>query len=88
MMASFQSDADINDAVEKVICNVYLGATSDGMGNWEWTDNSPWWAYGKNDGLKGITETKIVWREDDKRWNDWGKGDDRLGVMCKNPGNF
>ena len=76
-MASFQSDTDINNAKEKIKCNVYLGATSDGNGNWEWVDNSPWWAYNRNDGLRGETETKMVWRSNNKQWNDWGKENEK-----------
>jgi len=82
-IASFQSDVDINKAKDKVTCNVYIGATSDGNGNWRWNDASPWWAYTNNDGLLGTTETKIVWRASDNKWNDWGKGDELAGVICK-----
>ena len=85
-IASFQSDQDFNDAKDKVTCNVYVGATSDGNGNWKWIDNSNWWAYPNNDGLPGTTETKIVWRAVDHKWNDWGTGDDLVGVICKNQG--
>ena len=87
-IASFQSDVDVNEAKDKVTCNVYIGATSDGNGNWKWIDNSPWWAYENNDGLPGTTETKIVWRAVDNKWNDWGTGADLMGVICKNPGSF
>ena len=87
-MATFQSDTDVDVAKDKVKCNVYVGATSDGKGNWEWIDSSPWWAYRNNDGLDGIIETKIVWRAADNKWNDWGTGDDLMGVICKVKGNF
>ena len=88
-IASFQSDVDINKAKDKVTCNVYIGATSDGNGNWEWIDSSPWWAHTTHDGLSGTTETKIVVRADLKwEWDDWGTGADLMGVICKNPGNF
>ena len=43
--------------------------------------------YGNNDGLEGIIETKIVWRAADNKWNDWGRGDDLMGVICKTSGN-
>jgi len=82
-MGTFQSDTDVEVAKDKVGCNVYIGATSDGKGNWEWIDSSPWWAYGNNDGLNGIIETKIVWRAADNKWNDWGTGDDLMGVICQ-----
>merc|ERR1711962_457271 len=88
-IASFQSDQDLNDAKEKVKkgrCNVYVGATSDGKGNWKWLDGSKWWAYSNNDGLEGTRETCLVWRAVDNKWNDWGTGDDLVGVICKNQG--
>merc|ERR1711962_824698 len=88
-IASFQSDQDFNDAKEKVKkgrCNVYVGATSDGKGNWKWLDGSKWWTYSNNDGLEGTRETCLVWRAVDNKWNDWGTGDDLVGVICKNQG--
>ena len=87
-IASFQSDVDFNEAKAKVTCNVYIGATSDGNGNWEWVDGSPWWAYTNNDGLTGTTETKIMWTPIDHKWIDLGTGAEKLGVICKTPGNF
>ena len=87
-IASFQSDDDVNEVKDKVTCNAYIGATSDGNGNWKWIDDSPWWAYANNDALKGTTETKIVMRAADSKWNDWSVGDKLLGVICKDPGNF
>ena len=86
VIASFHSDQDFNDAKEKVKCNVYVGATSDGKGNWKWLDGSKWWAYSNNDGLEGTRETCLVWRAVDNKWNDWGTGDDLVGVICKNQG--
>ena len=68
-------------------CNAYIGATSDGKGNWKWIDNSPWWAYANNDALKGTTETKIAMKTNGY-WNDWSVGDKDLGVICENPGKF
>merc|ERR1712224_597279 len=32
-------------------------------------------------------ETKLVWRAVDNKWNDWGTGDDLVGVICKNQGS-
>ena len=87
-IASFHSEEDINGVKDKVSCNAYIGATSDGNGNWEWIDNSNWWEYGNSDGLQGETETKIVWQSYDKSWSDWGIGEDEMGVICKNPGYF
>jgi len=86
IIASFHSDQDFNDAKEKVKCNVYVGATSDGKGNWKWLDGSKWWAYSNNDGLSGTRETCLVWRAVDNKWNDWGTGDDLVGVICMNQG--
>ena len=87
-MAKFQSDTDVDVAKDKVECNVYVGATSDEKGNWEWIDSSPWWAYDNNDGLEVILETKIVWRAANNKWNDWGRGDDLMGVIYKTSGNI
>jgi len=86
VIASFHSDQDFNDAKEKIKCNVYVGATSDGKGNWKWLDGSKWWAYSNNDGLEGTRETCLVWRAVDNKWNDWGTGDDLVGVICQNQG--
>merc|ERR1711942_523405 len=58
-MATFQSDTEIDVAKDKVECNVYVGAISDGKGNWEWIDSSPWWAYGNNDGLMEQSRLKL-----------------------------
>ena len=69
-----------------VDCDAYIGAISDGYGNWKWIDDSPWWANEYNDGLEGKTETKIVWRASDNKWNDWGIGNDLEGVICKTQG--
>ena len=86
-IASFQSVVEFHEAHGKVTCDVYVGATSDGNGNWKWIDNSPWWAHPNNDGLSGMTETKIVWLDANNKWNDFGTGDRRFGVICKNSGN-
>ena len=88
VIASFHSDNDVNEVKVKLDCDVYIGATSDGNGNWVWIDNSPWWYYSNNDGLYGVFETKIVWRKSDDKWNDWGRGKDLKGVVCKLQGNY
>ena len=87
-IASFQSEEDFNEAKGKINCDVYIGATSDGNGNWKWIDDSTWWAHANSDGLKGKKETKIVVRKSDLKWNDWSNGDILKGVICKNPGTF
>ena len=82
-ISSFHSDDDINSVVEKVTCKAYIGATSDGNGKWSYIDTTEWWAYSQNDGLEGISETKIVWNDDGTGWHDWGTGDDLHGVICQ-----
>ena len=61
----------------------YLGAESDGNGNWKWADGTKWWqpAAGKHDGLQGTYETKIA-MSTDNRWHDWTTGSATLGVVC------
>ena len=85
-IASFQSEEDFNEAKGKINCDVYIGATSDGNGNWKWIDNSTWWEHASNDGLEGKKETKIVVRKSDHYWTDWSIGDKLIGVLCKNQG--
>ena len=85
-IASFQSEEEVDGVRGKVGCDAYIGAISDGYGNWKWIDDSPWWANEYNDGLEGKTETKIVWRASDNKWNDWGIGNDLEGVICKTQG--
>ena len=82
-ISSFHSDDDINSVAESVTCTAYIGATSDGNGNWRYIDGTEWWAYSKNDGLVGIDETKIVWRDDGTGWHDWKTGDALNGVICE-----
>ena len=89
-IASFHSNEDIKkgkDVLQSSSCRqAYIGAISDGSGNWRWLDDSDWWEYRQNDGLAGTSETKIVWDSDGK-WNDWGTGAAKMGVICK-AGNF
>ena len=82
-IASIHSDKE-NDALIKLLKGTtYIGAESDGKGNWKWTDGSKWWqpAGTKHDGLGGKGETKIALNTD-KKWHDWGTGKDLLGVFC------
>ena len=83
-MASIHSDEE-NEAVIKIAkSDAYIGAESDGKGNWKWTDGSKWWqpASEKHDGLVGQSETRVVIRHEDAKWHDWGTGDVKLGVVC------
>ena len=81
VISSFHSDDDIKRVKDKIKCSAYIGATSDGNGNWRYVDGSSWWSYSKNDGLAGTKETKVAWHTDGK-WHDWATGDRRLGVVC------
>ena len=83
-IASFHSDEDVDSVKSIVPCNVYIGAASDGKGNWSYIDGSEWWAYSKNDNLAGVRETKIVMDcLKGCEWHDWGTGDELLGVICQ-----
>ena len=64
---------------------LYIGATSDANGNWEWLDGSDWWLYSQNDGLRGVHETKAVWWGGDGKWHDWRHGEVLHGVICQRP---
>ena len=89
-IASFHSEEDINEAKEGLAdmdyCwpdyGAYIGATSDGNGNWKWMDNTDWWKYNENDGLVGTYETKIIWKAD-RKWHDSGTGQLKTGVICQ-----
>merc|ERR1711953_538652 len=50
---------------------------------WNWNDGSAWWQYSVNDGLDGISSTRLVWKNDGTGWHDWGHGGIGLGVICK-----
>ena len=76
-------------------CNeVYIGAERwkdlDGTMRWKWLDNSAWdWVYKQKldwiDQRDG--ETRIAWSKRDDGWQDWGQGDNEMGVICqKNTG--
>ena len=83
-IASIHSDKENNVAINLVKEVAFLGAESDGNGNWKWNDGSKWWqpANGKHDGLGGKAETKIALYHGDKKWHDWGKGADKLSGLC------
>ena len=61
----------------------YIGAESDGKGNWKWNDGSKWWqpAGTQHDGIAGTGETKIAVHTD-KKWHDWNTGGTALAVLC------
>ena len=67
-------------------CNTaYIGAIADGSGGWKWLDNSAWdWVYKQNIDMidQRSGETRIAWSKDDDSWQDWGQGDDKMGVIC------
>ena len=82
-IASIHSNKE-NKVVMKLAKSVaFIGAESDGRGNWEWKDGTTWWepADDKHDGIVGASETRIAMNTDNK-WHDWGTGSDALGVIC------
>ena len=81
-IASIHNDEE-NDAVAKLNAKyAYLGAESDGKGNWKWHDGSAWWQpAGIEDNIRGVKETRIGLGGDSK-WYDWQKGQAQLGVVC------
>ena len=95
-IASFHSTGDINqiksDFVSSSCDTAYIGAIADGSGGWKWLDNSAWdWVYKQK--LDWIdqrdSETRIAWSKRDDGWQDWGQGDNEMGVICqKNTGTL
>ena len=81
--ASIHNDAENNAVIKLVKQTAFLGAESDGKGKWKWADGSKWWQPAKtqHDGIVGTGETKIALNTD-KKWHDWGKGSDKLSVVC------
>ena len=65
--------------------SAYIGAESDGKGNWKWTDGSKWYLVPRNarGGTAGIHETKMAITN--QRWHDYGNGEKKLGVVCAMP---
>jgi len=84
-MASFHSDADVDQVkAQGVSCVAYMGAESDGQGNWSWLDGSNWWMSGSNDGMLGTLETKGAFDGvTDIVFHDWTNGEGELGVICQ-----
>lgn len=82
-MASFHSAQEFDQVLNnkgKLECNAYIGATSDGDGNWSWLDGSTWWQHDLNDGLNGVYQTKLVVTKM-ARWSDWSESSEQ-GVIC------
>ena len=81
--ASIHNNAENNAAIKLAKQTAFIGAESDGKGKWKWTDGSKWWQPAKtqHDGIVGTGETKIALNTD-KKWHDWGKGSDKLSVIC------
>ena len=84
-IASIHSQEE-NDAVwsqlQTMYCNSYIGAESDGAGNWAWHDGSAWdYVNPENDLIMGIDETRIAFLSNGQ-WHDYGTGWAQLGVVC------
>ena len=87
--------ASIHSDVENTIVTIlipdgetgYIGAESDGMGTWNWNDDSTWWqpADSKNDTIAEAPKNRIVINcprcNNDKKWHDRGAGS-LHGVVC------
>ena len=86
-IASIHSDKENNAAIRLLQVTAYIGAESDGKGNWTWNDGSKWWQPddSKHDGIVGKTETKIALNTADKKWHDWTTGSSKIGVLCAMP---
>ena len=86
-IASVHSQAE-NDAIVKLVMAgsspAYLGATDTAKnGAWSWEDASIWdYQSSKNSGLRNVKETHLVMYHSGM-WHDWGKGEDKLGVVCR-----
>ena len=83
-IVSIHNDAENDVVMDLVKGNAFLGAESDGRGNWKWNDGTAWWqpASDKHDGLQGFLETRIVMETTDKKWHDWGRGHNKMAVVC------
>jgi len=86
VVASIQSEDEQREAEELMRQHdgrgAYLGGTSDGRGEWKWTDGTPWDAVNpENDGLRGKKETRLAMSRSGK-WHDTD-GREKLGVLCR-----
>ena len=93
-IASIHSDTE-NAAATKLIPNgvgAYIGAESDGTGNWKWRDGTTWWQPKDHGGLEGRGETRIAINcphcKNDRKWHDWANGEAQHGVLCRVPGGL
>merc|ERR1712048_645769 len=82
--ASIHNNAENAAAIKLAKQTAFIGAESDGKGKWKWSDGSKWWQPKgtQHDGIVGKSETKIAISSSDKKWHDWGKGSDKLSVIC------
>ena len=82
-IASVHSDDENDELFALMTTTDYLGATSDGAGNWQWSDGSDYdYVNPDTDGLSGTGETRMAFNTDGL-WHDWGTGDHTIGVACR-----
>jgi len=86
VIASIRSGDEQKEAEEMIRkqdgSGAYLGGTSNGRGEWKWTDGTPWTAVNpENDGLLGRKETRLAMSSSGK-WHDTD-GRVKLGVLCR-----
>jgi len=86
VIASIRSGDEQQEAEEMIReqhgTDAYLGGTSNGRGEWKWTDGTPWDAVNpENDGLRGRSETRLAMSRSGK-WHDTD-GRAKLGVLCR-----
>ena len=78
-------DEEANEVVlgqlQTLSCHAYIGAESDGAGNWVWNDGSAWEYVNPSNDLIGVAETRIAFL-DSGQWHDWGTGSHKHGVVC------
>ena len=99
-IASIRSESE-NTVITNLIqagVGVYIGAESDGKGNWKWNDGTAWWQPSKDSihkyGIPGTQETRIVvncpppYCNNDRQWHDWGNGEAQFGVICAYDGTY
>jgi hypothetical protein len=88
-MASIHTQ-DEHDAVIDLVPGhswkaAYIGAVSDGSGNFEWDDGTSWDfedSQRETDGLGWGTDEKNVAIKN-RKWADYGNGENKLGVLCR-----
>jgi hypothetical protein len=83
-IASIRDAAENTAAFALIRTVTYIGAESDGAGNWKWRDGTPWSSsFARTDGIRGTRETKICLNRGDKKWHDWNQGQSRWPVLCR-----